>query len=466
MRRVFILTVMLFCLSSVNATTIEQAMWDYNNGKFEQAYKKFSELAKLGNTKAQFNIGVMYARGEFVEVDLAESLAWFRLVKNNNGEENTDNVTKIIEAKLTKERLLGVDKLLIEISKTYGSKAIKENYLPESKTNDTEVFESAKVKIKSKPRYPTTMLKRGFSGVVDLEFLVERDGTVRYPTVLASTNNSFAKASIEAVLSNKYIPAKLNDRPVYEYGRRMRFIFEIEHAEVDKNKVARYVEPLREEAITGGGQAKYTYAYTLAMIDSLGSNMDGYDEINLEDANLWFSKAAQDGYSPAKYELGKRLAYGTYCRVDAKKALFWLEQASAQGLLEAKLMLGMEYLSGGKTEQNLGRGQQLIKEAAENGLDHAMLRYAWILASAEKSDKAELELAKGYFEKVEQKKYEDKLSYYETATALYAALGDFKKAQAFYKRSLKELEKMDLESVRLQNIKAAIDNSQAYIEII
>ena len=235
---------------------------------------------------------------------------------------------------------------------------------------------------------------------------------------------------------------------------------------MNTKRVHEMVDPMKVTAADGGGLEKYQYAYTLEMINTMGRHTDKGDELNLEDANIWFSKAAQDGFSPAKYELGKRLAYGQYCGVDTKKALFWLEQAAKQKLPEAELMLGMEYLSGARTEQNIPAGKSMIKEAADKGYDHAMLRYTWILATSEDISDEELKMAAKYFSEIKEKDYADKLSYYETEAALNAKLGDFKSADKAYKKGIKVLDKLNLSSDRLANIKKSIDSSQAYVEIL
>ncbi|MSO77225.1 MAG: hypothetical protein EXQ87_10005 [Alphaproteobacteria bacterium] len=51
---------------------------DYEQGKFEAAILAWLPLAEAGHTGAQFNIGVMYSRGEGVAVDHGEAVRWYR----------------------------------------------------------------------------------------------------------------------------------------------------------------------------------------------------------------------------------------------------------------------------------------------------------------------------------------------------------------------------------------------------
>lgn len=41
----------------------------YKNQPYETAFTVFNRLAQLGNKRAQFNLGVMYLNGEYVEQD-------------------------------------------------------------------------------------------------------------------------------------------------------------------------------------------------------------------------------------------------------------------------------------------------------------------------------------------------------------------------------------------------------------
>ncbi len=62
----------------VDQRTFEDAGAAYDRGDFETAYRLIKPLAEQGHAKAQFNLGVMYQRGEGVPQDSAEALAWYR----------------------------------------------------------------------------------------------------------------------------------------------------------------------------------------------------------------------------------------------------------------------------------------------------------------------------------------------------------------------------------------------------
>jgi len=58
---------------------------EYNAGNFQRAFSIFKSLATKGNSNAQYNLGIMYHRGEGTPKDNANSLNWLLIsAKNNN----------------------------------------------------------------------------------------------------------------------------------------------------------------------------------------------------------------------------------------------------------------------------------------------------------------------------------------------------------------------------------------------
>jgi TPR repeat protein len=77
----FILSVGL-AIPSV-AQTNEDALAAYQTGNYEQALKIWRPLAEQGDGEAQLRLSVMYAQGQGVPKDDAESLKWGRLAADN-----------------------------------------------------------------------------------------------------------------------------------------------------------------------------------------------------------------------------------------------------------------------------------------------------------------------------------------------------------------------------------------------
>jgi len=50
----------------------------HREGKYNEAFTYCSEAAELGDTNAQYNLGLMYAHGDGVPQDYAEAVKWYR----------------------------------------------------------------------------------------------------------------------------------------------------------------------------------------------------------------------------------------------------------------------------------------------------------------------------------------------------------------------------------------------------
>lgn len=66
----------------------------------------------------------------------------------------------------------------------------------------------------ARPRYPSEMRRQRIGGEVHVEFLVDRDGTVRNAQVVSATATDFEEAAVEAVSAWRFEPGRKNGRPV------------------------------------------------------------------------------------------------------------------------------------------------------------------------------------------------------------------------------------------------------------
>ncbi|MEM7172818.1 MAG: tetratricopeptide repeat protein [Pseudomonadota bacterium] len=75
-----ILGLMSLCSSPalLQAATLEEAEAAYAAGDYETAYELFLDLAEAGDPEAQFDLGVLYLRGDGVEQDAATGAAWLQ----------------------------------------------------------------------------------------------------------------------------------------------------------------------------------------------------------------------------------------------------------------------------------------------------------------------------------------------------------------------------------------------------
>ena len=79
--------------------------------------------------------------------------------------------------------------------------------------------------VKVAPQYPRRALKRGLEGDVILEYTVTKQGSVRSPKVLQSTDPVFNKAAIDSAMRYKYKPRVINGQAQEVPGVRTRIKF-------------------------------------------------------------------------------------------------------------------------------------------------------------------------------------------------------------------------------------------------
>jgi len=67
------------CVLAASDTSYDIAQRAYNRSDFKEAETRFRKLANNGNPPAQYNMGVMYTRGEGLPQDLVQAYFWFSL---------------------------------------------------------------------------------------------------------------------------------------------------------------------------------------------------------------------------------------------------------------------------------------------------------------------------------------------------------------------------------------------------
>ena len=80
--RILALGLSLLVCTNLNAasdTSYDIAQRAYERSDFKEAETRFRTLANNGNPPAQYNLGVMYTRGEGVPQDLVQAYLWFSL---------------------------------------------------------------------------------------------------------------------------------------------------------------------------------------------------------------------------------------------------------------------------------------------------------------------------------------------------------------------------------------------------
>ena len=87
------------------------------------------------------------------------------------------------------------------------------------------------------PNYPSSELRKGQQGWVDLNYVVTKEGAVIEPVVEASSGSlAFERAAINTVKRWRYEPAMLNGEPIQQCKTKVRISFAIDGAKTRVSK--------------------------------------------------------------------------------------------------------------------------------------------------------------------------------------------------------------------------------------
>lgn len=78
MTRWWLVILTFVCISGLQAADFEAGLKAYQSGDYAAALKEFQPLAEQGVRNSQYNLGLIYARGQGVKQDYAEAAKWYR----------------------------------------------------------------------------------------------------------------------------------------------------------------------------------------------------------------------------------------------------------------------------------------------------------------------------------------------------------------------------------------------------
>ena len=151
------------------------------------------------------------------------------------------------------------------------------------------------------------------------------------------------------------------------------------------------VDPLNEELAgefgLGGHQDGEDPAdlYQTARQLALTNAQDG----GLAKAAEMLQKAAELGFAPAQYNLGKAYRDGTGVEVDQERAAHWFERAAKQGLAKAQRHIGTRYAEGEGVPKDEVQAVLWLSLAADQGLVTAQRSLNQLLETASQNHQEE-----------------------------------------------------------------------------
>lgn len=462
-RTYFCAALLFSAWSGVAQADFELGMKYYEQANFEKAFREFDQAAKLGELSAQFNLGVMYYRGEFVAKDAVRAYAWLALAAQNAAfKERGLHLT--IYKEFNDEQKQSADRLYQELFAEFNAETIAKNMLPVY-TGTSSISSRLRSLKNVNPRYPQSMLREGSVGWVDLFFTVTKEGTTRDHVVYYSSDAAFSKVVLQAVRQWQYEPMVIAGKASDVHGVKVRFHFRINDSSFNEEKIEQTLLDKKQKANSGNASEQFFYAYFLEVLPSF-TQYKPKAAVG-ENANKWYQLAAQNGSAISSFFLGQNVLNGNLCLPDPNKSMAWLLKAASQNIIDAQYLLAQELLSGDRLKKNEDQGMYWLNKAADgntSGNTLAKLKLAWILATHPNKDIRNGTLALSYFKAIDED-HHDKQNYYRTAAAVYAENADFEQAEKWQKKALSDASDLDLPLDKLKAEFQSYQNKQALREV-
>jgi TonB family protein len=411
-------------VAALAASLISTAVWAdiysaqkaYEKGDFAAAFQQFKEMAELGQPLAQFDLAIMYARGEGVTTSNTNAHAWASLA-SQNGEARGKELADKLEPTLTPTSL----RFSSDLQAEYSQEKLNERLLP-------RIFHGKEYEDRDPPRrlkpyvpsYPADAQRKGVQGETYVEFTIAPDGHPRMPRILYSVPTGYFEEYVrESVMRSTYLPARINGEPI-SASTSVLYNFVVNQATISEyGNLESRVKETKLKAEAGDPSAQMLYGMMLAGLPQLKQT---YDK-----ALPWFLKAAQAGAPYAQYQIGTGLLNGRGCQCDNVKGEIWLEKAAQADQSDAQVSLAEYLLKGNPSTEALQGAVVWLGRAAKQDNVAAKLLLSSILAANPAADIRDPARALALTDGM-QHVYKEDPSFWEIRAAAFASRADFKAA--------------------------------------
>ncbi|HVC02866.1 MAG TPA: energy transducer TonB [Steroidobacteraceae bacterium] len=423
MRSKAILTPGIVLLTALSLLAVKPSWADlvsadmaYHKGDYKSAFAQYKDMAELGQPTAQFNLAVMYARGQGVMQSFTLAQSWAS-VAAANGVAPAKALAADLRPQLTPNSLL----LSSQIQAQYSQSTLAARLFPQFLQGKEYAGIDPAMRLKAYvPDYPVDAQVQGIQGQVYVEFIVAQDGHARIPHILfALPPGYFETTVINSVLRSDFLPARREGQPIAT-STSMMYNFTMRGTSIyDYGDLASRVRKTKKEAETGDPGAEMLYGMMLAGLPQLKKT---YDQ-----ALPWFLKAAQAGVPYAQYQVGMGLLKGHGCLCDPGKGQIWLEKAAQAGQPDAEVGLAEYLLQDHPPEHAVTAAITWLDRAVSQGNIYGKLRLAAILASNPSADVRDPDRALTLADQA-KREYSHDPSLWEIIAAANASRGNYKAA--------------------------------------
>lgn len=434
------LTIILFSLfiSGFAQADFLDATEAYERKDYTTAFNTFTELAQLGNKRAQFNLAVMYLNGQGVPQNLDLAYAWGKLSENEEHPEFA-KISKTILADADTQKLPQLKSKASELDSLYGEQALTQKLSPieyvanESKSNKQRAQVSPKKR--TAPRYPKEAYNERKQGWATALMDIHPDGSVRAVEIIESfPDKIFEQPTVDALTTFKFDVTFPEGVAPYVIQGKQTVIYELP-LQASKGKIndlyGDRLSQLKTYAKQGHPEAQYVYA-----VAARSYIAPEEQKIDQKEANKWLLKAAKNGHIDAQYLLGKNILRGNGCQVEKQKAIDWIVYAAEQGHDKSAREVHHLLTKYDNLNHTKKSPETWLKLSAETGNPESQLEYAGYIASLEAPTKDQIKIADQFLSSFADTRKKN-VTWYQTAAKIELTKGKSKQAKKYNKKAKK-----------------------------
>lgn len=416
MRAALLLAAVLWCPPA--QADLFTAQLAYHKGDYEHAFKDYRDLAELGQPLAQYNVAVMYAKGQGVRQSDINAYAWATLAAAGG-----DPRGQALADELRPDLAPGSEQIAADIAAPFSRKNLDAKLLP--RITGGEDSQACKLHERPSISYPWDAANKGIQGNVFMQFVVMADGTTRTPRVLLSFPVGVFDGTVRHAVLGMHYAARPPEAPPAHC--EVMFRFTTGNAAGDYPKLQMFVSDTHKKAEQGDVESEFMYGLLLSGVPQLGHKS--------QDALPWFLKAAQSGYRQAQYEIGSSLLVGRGCQCEENKALLWLSRAAEADQPNAQVTLAQLALRGAPDAADMKRAKLWLERAVARGDHDGMVYLSALLAAAPVPEFRDPARALSLLDKVSKDLGGDPIEF-EIRAAAQAAAGNFDPAADSERRAI------------------------------
>ncbi len=412
----------------------------YKDKNYPAARAALQSTAELGESRAQYLLGIMLLKGQGGDADPAGGNGWLRAAAEN-GDENARGLEDKVRTEIAELPAAGRARAL-DLARRFGAAGIAERVVPRRADLDgCSGLRYVAQRQQIAPEYPFMGRRTNQNAAVSLRFTVGIDSIPREPEVLATypPDADFAASAVEALLLSRFYPAERAGLPV-ESTARFRVNFQMNYGGQLWDEPA--IKRVKAMLDVGNPYAEFEIARA-SWADPKEFNIPEQQSLEL------MVRAAQAGHPRAQYWLAQLLTTGPACGPNAKAEL-WLDAAARSGEPAAAVQRARELLVPGASGDDQARAKALLGLAARSesafAARHAIALLAATPFDAVRDPALALEAAK----KLRTDTYAADPQTWEALAAARAANGDFKEAARLETRALRLADKYRWNTVLLQ----------------